>query len=213
MRLLTESYWTQVARWPKTGRHILGQFNDESFIVYQAYNEAIGRFAATHGYFGGEFSLSRMSWIKPNFLWMMYRSGWSTKEGQQVILAIHLRRVAFDAILRQAVHATYVPHLYTNETAWKNALAQSNVLLQWDPDHNPVGEKVERRAIQLGLRGEVLALYARNWIMAIEDITPFVRQQYQYIQAQTFTQLATPKETPYPINDRALAARLGLTSA
>lgn len=210
MSLLTESYWTQVARWPKTGRHILGQFNDESFIVYQAYNEAIGRFAASHGYFGGAFSLTRMSWLKPNFLWMMYRSGWGTKEGQQMILAIHLRRVAFDAILQQAVHATFVPHLYTSEAAWKNALAHSDVLLQWDPDHNPVGAKVERRAIQLGLRGEVLALYARNWIMEIEDITPFVRQQYQYIQAQTFTQLATPKETLYSINDQALATKLGL---
>jgi len=27
-----------------------------------------------------------MSWIKPNFLWMMYRCGWGTKEGQQVTL-------------------------------------------------------------------------------------------------------------------------------
>src|SRR5690242_11582459 len=139
MSLLTESYWTQVARWPKTGRHILGQFNAESFIVYQAYNTAIGRFAATHGYFGGEFSLNRMSWIKPNFLWMMYRSGWGTKEGQQVVLAIHLRRVAFDAILQQAVHSTFVPQLYASEAAWKNTLAHSNVILHWDPDYNPIG--------------------------------------------------------------------------
>lgn len=211
MNLLTESYWTQVARWPKTGRHILGQFDEESFIVYQAYNTAIGHFAVSHGYLGGEFSLARMSWIKPNFLWMMYRSGWGTKEGQQVVLAIRLRREAFDAILQQAVHTTFVPQLYASEAAWSNAVARSDVLVQWDPDHNPVGAAVERRAIQLGLRGETLALYARNWILDIEDITPFVREQYQYIQAQTYTQLATPKEMVYAVHDMRLATQLGLS--
>ncbi|GET40082.1 hypothetical protein MiSe_48900 [Microseira wollei NIES-4236] len=78
MKLVTESYLAQIDRWPKTGRHILAQFDDESIVVYQAYRPAIGHFAASHGYFGGEFSLNRMSWIKPNFLWMMYRSGWGT---------------------------------------------------------------------------------------------------------------------------------------
>ena len=33
----------------------------------------------------------------------------------------------------------------------------------------------ERRAIQLGLRGEVLAHYAREWVLALEDISAFVR--------------------------------------
>ena len=49
---------------------------------------------STHGYFGGDhFSLNRMSWVKPNFLWMMYRSGWGQKEGQVVVLAVlHLSR-------------------------------------------------------------------------------------------------------------------------
>ncbi|MFM7854759.1 MAG: DUF4291 family protein [Flammeovirgaceae bacterium] len=27
-------------------------------------------------------SLNRMTWMKPNFLWMMYRSGWATKHNQ-----------------------------------------------------------------------------------------------------------------------------------
>jgi hypothetical protein len=27
-----------------------------------------------------------MSWIKPNFLWMMYCSGWGTKQRQRIIL-------------------------------------------------------------------------------------------------------------------------------
>ena len=87
MRLQIEPYQDQLKRWPQKGRHILAQFDEESVVVYQAYRPAIGTFAATHGYFGGEFSFNRMSWIKPNFLWMMYRSGWGTKPEQDVTLA------------------------------------------------------------------------------------------------------------------------------
>lgn len=82
MRLLTSPYLEQQARWPRSGRHILASFDDESIIVYQAYRPMIARFAIENGFFGGEFSYSRMSWIKPNFLWMMYRSGWGTKENR-----------------------------------------------------------------------------------------------------------------------------------
>jgi hypothetical protein len=99
MNLITEPYLAQDARWPRSGRHILAQFDEESVAVYRAYRPAIGHFAARHGYFGGSFSLGRMSWIKPNFLWIMYRSGWGIKEGQEVTLAVRLRRNAFDEIL------------------------------------------------------------------------------------------------------------------
>ena len=57
MRLITEPYLTQVDRLPKVGNHILAQFDEDSIVVYQAYRSAIGEFAATQGYFGGEFSL------------------------------------------------------------------------------------------------------------------------------------------------------------
>src|SRR4051794_28063887 len=156
MHLITEPYNAQQARWPQFGRHILTQFDEESVVVYQAYRPKIGHFAARHGYFGGGFSLGRMSWIKPNFLWMMYRSGWGTNEGQEVTLAVRLRRDAFDEILSLAVHSSSVPDVYGTYEAWKRAVAGSDVRLQWDPDHGPSGNPVERRAIQLGLRGAVL---------------------------------------------------------
>src|SRR5689334_8661914 len=132
-----ESFSTQAARWPASGRHVLAQYDDETVVVYQAYRPSIGRFAAAHGYFGGDFSLGRMSWIKPNFLWMMYRCGWATKEGQEVVLAVRLKRSAFDEILRQAVHSSFVPEVYGSEDAWRRAVAGSDVRLQWDPDHGP----------------------------------------------------------------------------
>lgn len=211
MNLLLEPYQIQNARWPQTGRHILAQFDDHSIIVYQAYRPSIGHFAALHGYFGDEFSLSRMSWIKPNFLWMMYRCGWAYKPGQEVVLAVHLKRSGFDSLLAQAVHSTYTKEIYSNEETWKWAIEHSSVRLQWDPDHDPVGTKVERRAIQLGLAGEILVQYAREWIVEIEDISDFVREQYQHVQKRDDAQLILPREQIYPISDVGVAMRLGIT--
>ena len=179
-------------------------------IVYQAYRASIGHFAASNGYFGGEFSLSRMSWIKPNFLWMMYRCGWASKEGQEVVLAVRLKRFAFDEVLRQAVHSTFISEVYESHSAWKAAVAQSDVRLQWDPDHLPSGTPVERRAIQLGLRGKILANYAREWLLEIQDISEFVRQQSEHARPP-FDRLITPKEEVYPVNDPEVAGRLGVT--
>src|SRR4051812_45654491 len=134
--LRLESFQAQSARWPASGRHVLAQYDDDSVVVYQAYRPSIGRFAAEHGYFGGEFSLGRMSWIKPNFLWMMYRCGWATKEGQEVVLAVWLARAAFDEILSLAVPSSFSDRDYPNRDAWQADVARSDVRLQWDPDHD-----------------------------------------------------------------------------
>src|SRR5438105_14753657 len=140
MNVRTESYLEQSKDWPASGRHILAQFDAETVLVYQAYRPAIGRFAAREQRFGGEFSFNRMSWIKPNFLWMMYRSGWETKEGQEIVLAIRIRRAGFDTILQNAVHATFTNEFYHSETAWRDVGESSDVRLQWDPDHDPRGK-------------------------------------------------------------------------
>jgi hypothetical protein len=210
MNLVTKPYLVQAARWPTSGRQILAQFDDDSVIVYQAYKPAIGRFAVKNGYFGGEFSLNRMSWIKPNFLWMMYRCGWASKEGQEVVLAVRLKRSAFDEILRLAVNSSFVAEVYENESAWKTAVASSDVRLQWDPDHDPSGASVERRAIQLGLRGEVLAKYAKDWVIDIRDISDFVHEQRPNAVA-SYERLITPREDAYPVADSEVARRLGLS--
>lgn len=210
MLLNTEPFVAQNERWPKSGRVILAQSDSDSVVVYQAYRPSIGHFAAKHGFFGGDFSMSRMTWIKPNFLWMMYRSGWGTKEGQEVTLAIRLARNAFDEILRQAVHSTFNRHVYSSHDDWKQAVANSSVRLQWDPDHGPSGAPLERRAIQLGLRGPVVEKYARDWVLAIEDISEFVEHQRQAVIAGKLDQLVTPLEAIYVVTDTAVAKRLEL---
>jgi len=187
MNLRTEKYLDQLKRWPTSGKHILAQFDDDTVVVYQAYRPAIGLFAAKNQHFGGEFSFARMSWIKPNFLWMMYRSGWGAKDGQEVTLAVRVRRIDFDRILQLAVHSTYLPEVYGAAERWKAEIAESEVRLQWDPDHDPRGVKQERRAIQLGLAGDVLRKFARTWIVDIEDISDFVADQKIHAESQGFS--------------------------
>jgi hypothetical protein len=220
MKLILESYIHQKARLPRGGRHILAQYDEDTIVVYQAYRPAIGVFAAENGYFGGEFLLTRMSWIKTSFLWMMYRSGWGAKAGQEVVLAVRLRRSAFDAILEQAVLSTFESQIWHSEEEWHRDLRRSSVRLQWDPDRSPVGGALARRAVQLGLRGDVLAAYAREWIVDIQDISDFVHEvREKHIRRRKsdrrewYEGMRTPRETLYPVADQATATRIRLTRA
>jgi Domain of unknown function (DUF4291) len=209
MALITEPYEEQSRRWPKDGRHILAQYDDETILVYQAYSPAIGRYAAEHQRFGGDFSFARMSWVKPNFLWMMYRSGWGTKENQEVTLALRLRRPFFDSLLAQAVPSSWDRSLFATEEEWSRAVAQSSVRLQWDPDHHPSGAKLERRAIQLGLRGDMLEAFGRHELVEVMDVSEFVAEQRKRLP-NDLSALATPRERVYRPTDPVVAAKLRL---
>lgn len=202
-------YVEQRARWPAAGRHILAQFDDDVVVVYQAYRPEIGLDAARHGRFGPAWSRGRMSWIKPNFLWMMYRCGWASKPGQEVVLALWLPRAGLDEILAAAVPSAHDERLHATRADWQAAVARSDVRLQWDPDHGPGGAPEQRRAIQLGLRGELLRRFADEWLLGVEDITPLVRAQQPHAQSP-WRALQTPEEQVYRPADPATALRLGL---
>lgn len=75
-------------------------------------------------------------------------------------------------------------------------MAQSEVRLQWDPDHDPTGKAIERRAIQLGLRGNMLKRYAEQEALSIDDVTDFVAQQREHA-VHSFRELIVPEERPY----------------
>jgi len=208
--LAVEAYRQQVQRWPRRGRHILAQYDDTTVVVYQAYRSSIARWAAEHGRLGGpEFKMSRMSWIKPNFLWMMFRCGWASKVDQEAVLAIRILRSGFDAILAGAVPSSYASEVHDDPAAWKSAVARSNVRLQWDPDHLPGGTPAERRAIQLGLRGETLRRFVEEWTVGVEDISPFVTSQRKHSHSP-YTDLVTPREEVYRVSNPAEVRHLGL---
>lgn len=64
-------------------REVRADFDRESIVVYQAYPDAIADVAVKQQKFGPPFSLGRMTWIKPSFLWLMHRSNWGRKSGQE----------------------------------------------------------------------------------------------------------------------------------
>jgi uncharacterized protein DUF4291 len=211
MNLATELYIDQAARWPRVGRHILAHHDAETIVVYQAYRPSIARYAIAHGALGGgDFSYARMSWIKPNFLWMMYRSGWATKEGQETTLGLRLSRRFFDHVLAEAVASSFGQSGYATEDEWKAAVASSQVRLQWDPDHGPNGNPLPRRAIQLGLRGGVLEAFGQRELLEVIDLTAFVAEQRAALLSAGPGQLRTPVEHVYRPADPAAAEQLEL---
>jgi hypothetical protein len=210
MKLLAESYCEQEKRWPDQGRHILAQFDEHSIIVYQAYRPEIASYALKHGRFGDAFSYARMSWIKPNFLWMMYRSGWATKAGQEVVLALRLRRSFFEEILSVAVASSFEQSSFDDHNDWKAAVASSDVRLQWDPDHDPQGRPLPRRAVQLGLRGSMLKAYGQRELLEVIDMSEFIAEQREALAAEGAAQLRTPKERVFVPASRQAAVQLGL---
>ena len=110
MNIPTRLYVEQSRRWPSDGRHMLASYDADTIIVYQAYNSGVADYAVKHGQLGGpHFSFARMSWIKPNFLWMMYRCGWASKENQERVLGLRIGVDFFEAILEAAVPSSFVP--------------------------------------------------------------------------------------------------------
>tara|TARA_R110002126_G_scaffold55819_2_gene149629 strand:- start:18066 stop:18707 length:642 start_codon:yes stop_codon:yes gene_type:complete len=212
MKLKTKLYKEQLKQWPEKGHHIMVQFDEDKVIVYQSYRSEIGLFAAENQFFGGAFSLQRMTWIKPNFLWMMYRNGWGTKEGQEIVLAIHLKREAFERYLNKSVYSSYQEQIYGDRETWKTAVKNSDIRLQWDPDHNPYGNKLERRAIQIGIRNQEIKRFAKDDILEVEDISRFVKEQHQYVLNRQLDKLLIPEEKSFLPKDKTTSLHLKLSS-
>lgn len=108
--------------------------------------------------------------------------GWGTKEGQETILGLRLRRAFFDRLLAMAVPSSFEASQMDHRDAWHAVVAASDVRLQWDPDHAPSGARLERRAIQLGLRGATLQAFATEELVEVIDMTRFVAAQRVHAQ-------------------------------
>ena len=140
----------------------------------------------------------------------MFRAGWATKDGQERILAVRIRRLFFDGILAGAIASSFGASGFHSQDEWKAALAASDVRLQWDPDHDPKGKCLERRAIQLGLRGVMLRRYGTDEVIEIEDITPFVAEQRERVDSRS--DLLVPVEQVYVPGRRDAITAVALDS-
>jgi uncharacterized protein DUF4291 len=192
-------------------REIRADYDDATVVVYQAYRAEIALPAVRHNRFVPPFSLDRMSWIKPSFLWMMERSGWGRKTGQEYILAIRITRAGWDEALAQAVLTAFVPGFHQDHDDWQRQLAAAPVRVQWDPERTLHGERLSQRAIQVGLTRHIIPRYVDVWTREIRDCTPLVRQMYDLLHAGETERARAllPHERVYPV-EAAVARRLGI---
>lgn len=153
-------------------RQIRALFDDNTIRVYQAYSNQIADSALAQGTFvSPPFKMARMTWIKPSFLWMMYRAGWGYKDaGQARILAMDITREGFEWALEHSCGSHAEPSM--SKEQWAQVKRDSPVRIQWDPERNLLLHPLEYRSIQIGLGEEAVDRYVNQWICRITDVTP-----------------------------------------
>lgn len=151
-------------------------YDEDTIRVYQAYSDPIADSALAHGSFvSPPFKMERMTWIKPSFLWMMYRAGWGMKDdGQKRILAIDITREGFEWALEHACLSEAAPSASDRE--WQQLKDKSPVRVQWDPERDLHLQRLPYRAIQIGLSKEAVERYVHQWIRRIEEVTPLAHR-------------------------------------
>ena len=165
-------------------RHeIRARHTDSTVTVYQAYRPAIGLAAARDGRFPSEWKRDRMTWIKPSFLWMMYRCGWGAKEGQETVLAVEISREGFGWALENAELSHYVRGVHADRATWQRDLRRSPARVQWDPERDLHLNALPHRSLQLGLSGEAARRYADEWLVSVTDVTPLAHAIHALVRA------------------------------
>lgn len=105
-----------------------------------------------------------MTWIKPSWLWVNYRSGYSIKDAKQTnILALKMIHDNFQKLLSEAV--------VTHGSALTNEEKKRPVRVQWDPERGPGLEVLPYRSFQIGIGPALSRKWAEEWIVSIEDVT------------------------------------------
>lgn len=191
----------------KCRKEIYAYYNREHIRVYQAYNKQIAEQAVSLQTFGNNFSLNRMTWIKPSFLWLMYRSNWGTKKNQEYILALDIYREAFDSLLERAVLTSPEEH---NSDSWEKDFKETTVYCQWDNDRSISGKALNRYAIQIGIKSDILKDFISSGIYKITDLTPYVKKWNEQRKSGKTDLKNFPAEKIYPVNNQDILKRLDM---
>ncbi|MFE5840537.1 DUF4291 domain-containing protein [Streptomyces niveus] len=192
---------------PEPKHQIRALYTAATVTVYQAYAPEIGLPAVQDGRFPAAWKRERMTWIKPSFLWMMYRCGWASKEDQETVLAIEITREGFEWALRNACLAHYEHGPHPDRATWKRQLKQAPARVQWDPERGLHLQPLPHRSLQLGLTGEAAERYADEWIVSINDVTALAQAIHAQVKegALDAARQLLPAELPYPSGDTLLA--------
>lgn len=190
---------------------IRADFDRDTIVVYQAFGPQIAKPAVKAKRFQPPFSMHRMTWLKPSFLWLMARSNWGQKSGQEHILAVRIARKHWEEALAQAVLTSPEKHVYADRDTWRTQFAQALVHVQWDPEYSLRGAKRNHRAIQVGISRHLIRAYVEQWTLQIEDLTPLVRKIHTKLRSgdASGARRLLPPERPYPTPTH-IAQRLGM---
>ena len=182
-------------------REIRADYDRDTIVIYQAYSPAIADAALAAGRFVAPFSFRRMTWVKPSFLWLMHRSNWGRKSGQERVLAVRMTRAGWEKALSLAVPTSFEPDAFASPDAWAERFAAARVHLQWDPERSLRGAGLPYFSIQVGLGWDVIREYVEEWVVAIEDDTARVRKIYDLLQAGRADKPRRhlPPERAYPV--------------
>mmetsp|Transcript_4466 Transcript_4466/g.8582 ORF Transcript_4466/g.8582 Transcript_4466/m.8582 type:complete len:414 (+) Transcript_4466:71-1312(+) len=157
------------------------EWDGEGVYLYQAFSNAIADYAIAHHRLGGaNFKTDRMTWVKPSFGWMLYRSDYGGLDGRA-----HSRDQA--RVLKVKISHSDLAQLLSgcacgDDDTGGGGGGGKKARVQWDPGRDlfepgsGAGGKKEpremprRRAIQIGLSHEFSRKYVAS-ALSIEDVT------------------------------------------
>ena len=184
-------------------RIIRAVFDEETITVYQAYRPEIANPALKNQRFVPPFKMERMTWIKPSFLWMMYRCGWTQKEGQEQVLAIRIKREGWEWAMKNACLSHFVKEIHSSQDEWKETLRTAPVRIQWDPERDIFLNNMDYRSIQVGLTGIAVEKFVNDWIVSVEEISDKCRHIHSLVLNKKIEEAKQllPLEKVYPLPD------------
>ncbi|MCW1922415.1 DUF4291 domain-containing protein [Luteolibacter arcticus] len=180
---------------------IRAAFDREGIVVYQAYSSAIAGPAVAAQRFVEPFSFGRMTWIKPSFLWLMHRSNWGSKSGQERTLAVTISRKGWEEALSKAVLTSYEPKAHRSREDWHRQFEDAEVHVQWDPERTLRGAASDHFSIQIGISRHLIRTFVDEWILKIEDLTPAVTKVHDLLRRGRADEAKrhVPTERVYPL--------------
>lgn len=149
--------------------------------VYQACSPAVADAALGKQTFVAPFEREGTTWLVPSFRWAAYGSGNGSEPGRERILAVDLTRDGFERALSQ--------------------VGGGRVLVQWDAERDLDHTALNFAAIRIGLTGEATDHYVDEWITAITDVTPVMRDISGLLATDQLHKAVklVPHEPPYEL--------------
>ncbi|MEV7092206.1 DUF4291 family protein [Amycolatopsis sp. NPDC051045] len=171
-------------------RQVRAAQTETTVRVYQTCSPSVADAAKER--FKPPFERDGATWIVPSFRLAAYESGNGSKLGQERVLAIDLTRDGFEQALSPSTGGPA-------RIEWE---------AERDLDHTPLNFA----AIRIGLSSEAAGHYVDEWITAITDVTPVVRDIAGLLATDQLHKAVklVPHEPPYPLG-ADLAKVIGAT--